>query len=144
VWNAPEVRIRASYQRIARTHPEVVSGSPPFVLIPDRPHERAHAQRRRPPKGFSMHGLRLADVRAAFVEAERRLGTEWRLKGRGRCRRVTLGPSYARAILPTSRSRRLVSVRTAWGSVNMYPLPIVEEAARILGVTPWIFVGNEY
>jgi hypothetical protein len=144
VWNAPEKRIRASHQCIAQAHPEAVRGSPPYVLIPDRPHDRARDQRRRPPKGFSIHGLRLADVRAAFVEAERRLGTEWRLKGRGRCRRVTLGPSYARAILPVSRSRGLVSTRTTWGSVGMYPLPIVEEAARILGVTPWVLVGKEY
>jgi hypothetical protein len=144
VWNASETRIRAAYQCIARVHPGMVSGPPPYVLIPDPPHERLRDQRRRPPKGFSIHGLRLADVRAAFVEAERRLGTAWRLKGRGRCRRVTLGPSYARAILPVSRSRGLVSLRTTWGSVGVYPLPIVEEAARTLGVTPWILIGKEY
>jgi hypothetical protein len=95
-------------------------------------------------RGSAFTGCGSRDVRAAFVEAERRLGTEWRLKGRGRCRRVTLGPSYARAILPVSRSRGLVSTRTTWGSVGMYPLPIVEEAARILGVTPWVLVGKEY
>src|SRR5439155_5603207 len=41
-------------------------------------------------KGYSSHGLRFADVQRAFAEAEQLLGTEWPLKGRGHCLRVSL------------------------------------------------------
>jgi hypothetical protein len=144
VWNAPEERIRASYQRIASAHPGAVSGSPPYVLVPDRPPERSRDQRRRPPKGFSIHGLRLADVRAAFVEAERRLGTGWRVKWRGHCRRATLRASYARAVHTVARSWAVVTPRGCGSSRCVYPLPIIHEAARILGVTPWVLIGTEH
>jgi hypothetical protein len=104
---------------------------------------RRRAARRRP-KGYSIHGLRHTDVQEAFVEAERRLGAHWPLKGRGHCRRATLGPSYARAVARVARSGEVMNPEFSRGYVQLYPLPIIEEAALILGVTPWILVGQEY
>jgi hypothetical protein len=94
---------------------------------------------RRParPKGYSIHGLRHTDVQEAFVEAEQRLGAHWLLKGRGHCRRATLGPSYARAFVRVARSGEVMNPEFSRGYVQLYPLAIIEEAARILGVTPW-------
>jgi hypothetical protein len=104
---------------------------------------RRRAARRRP-KGYSIHGLRHTDVQQAFVEAERRLGVHWPLKGRGHCRRATLAPSYARTVARVARSGEVMNPEFSRGWLQLYPLPIIEEAARILGVTPWILVGQEY
>ncbi len=104
---------------------------------------RRRAARRRP-KGYSIHGLRHTNVQQAFVKAEQRLGAHWPLKGRGHCRRATLAPSYARTVARVSRSDTVMNPEFSRGYVRLYPLPVIEEAARILGVTPWILIGQEY
>jgi hypothetical protein len=127
-----------------------VSFPPPVKLKEDSKLRRLEALRRRRraarrrPKGYSIHGLRHTDVQQAFVEAERRLGVHWPLKGRGHCRRATLAPSYARTVARVARSGEVMNPEFSRGWLQLYPLPIIEEAARILGVTPWILVGQEY
>ncbi len=97
------------------------------VRVPGRP------RRRRPP-GTSPDGLRYADVRRAFRKAERRLGRTWKLKGNGHCPRATLNPHYSRALGPATRCWS--TVRFGITPVRVFPLAIVLEAARLLGVNP--------
>jgi hypothetical protein len=146
-WAAPEERIRDAYNRVVWRFPGARTGTPPHAgtaVFPDVRRAPPPAPRDRPPRGYSIHGLKLEHVRAAFLEAERRLGTGWRVKWRGHCRRATLRPSYTRAVRLVVRSGAIVTPAGCGSPRRLYPLPIIEEAARILRVTPWILIGKEY
>ncbi|MBE0591577.1 MAG: tetratricopeptide repeat protein [Gemmatimonadales bacterium] len=99
---------------------------------------------RRPPRGHSAHGLRFADVIAAFRQAERELGANWVLSGRGHCRRVTLDARYSRVLSPAIRSCAVVSPHSASSSRILFPRALVERAAEILHVDPQLIIGKEY
>jgi len=98
----------------------------------------------RPPRGQSGHGLRFADVVAAFQQAERELGTNSRLSGRGHCRRVTLDARYSRVLRPAIRSCAWVSPHSAPSSRILFPLALAQRAAEILRVDPTLLIGQEY
>jgi hypothetical protein len=116
---------------------EVPGGYPVEVSPPDPPPGR----RRR---GYSSHGLKMADVVAAFVVAERDLGSKWRLSGRGHCERVVLDACYSRAVRPAIRSWVRISPRGAPSRRTLFPLALVERAAQILGVRLWVIARRGY
>ena len=96
-------------------------------------------------RGYSAHGLKFADVQRAFAEAEQLLGTEWRLKGRGHCRRVSLDARYsAHAAKGAERSWALVSVGGSFSPRRLLPLAIVKRAAKILGVPARVLIGRAF
>lgn len=105
--------------------------------------KRRQSARERP-KGYSVHGLLLKDVQRAFVEAEKKLGITWPIKGRGHCRRATLGVAYARTVQRVTSSWVRMTPQFTGSRRNLFPLAIIEEAARILGVPFWILMGREY
>lgn len=96
-------------------------------------------------KGYSSHGLRLADVQGAFAEAEQLLGADWRLKGRGHCRRVSLDARYsAYALKGAARSWGWVTPRYSGSVRRLMPLAIVKQAAKILGVSDRLLISREF
>ena len=96
-------------------------------------------------RGYSTHGLKFSDVERAFAEAERLLGREWRLKGRGHCRRVTLDARYSRrAAQGAARSWAWVTPQGTMSARRLLPLAIVKRAARILGVPVRLLISREY
>lgn len=158
-WNAPEAAIRSAWRAVARRYPREalpwaqglygpvpapVPASFPARAISPAGGSSRRPRRRRPPKGYSVHGLRMDAVRAAFVEAERRLGIDWKVKGRGHCRRASLHLSYARAVHGVAKSGDSLVPPRRMSSLVVYPVPIIEEAARILGVSPRVLTGTEY
>jgi hypothetical protein len=99
----------------------------------------------RPKKGYSAHGLRFADVERAFAEAEELLGREWRLKGRGHCRRVSIDRRYSRhAARGAARSWAWVTPRGTSRARRLLPFAIVEQAAGILGVGAGLLISREF
>ena len=86
----------------------------------------------------------MADVVAAFVQAERELGTEWKLAGRGHCERVVLDARYSRAVSPAIKSWVRISPSGACGSRILFPRMLVERAAEILGVSARVIVQRTY
>ena len=96
-------------------------------------------------RGYSKHGLRFADVQRAFAEAEQFLGTEWRLKGRGHCRRVSLDARYSGcAAKGAAGSWAWVTPHGTMSPRRLIPLAIVKRAARILGVPARLLISREY
>ncbi|HYT84586.1 MAG TPA: hypothetical protein VEK86_14085 [Gemmatimonadales bacterium] len=96
-------------------------------------------------RGYSAHGLKFADVQRAFAEAEQLLGTEWRRKGRGHCRRVSLDARYStHAAKGAERSWAWVSVGGSLSPRRLLPLAIVRQAAKILGVPARVLVAREF
>ncbi|MEE9230478.1 MAG: hypothetical protein V3U86_07205 [Acidobacteriota bacterium] len=108
-------------------------------------------QRRRPkprklPRtpGCSKHGLSYVAVAAAFAEAERALGRNWKLKGHGHCRRVSLYGCYSRCVRAAISSWELMTPGGCGSSLNLVPLALAERAAQILKVAVEVLVGQEY
>lgn len=107
VWNRSEAEIGAAWREVLGQWPDaaVSQVQPERAVLKqskvELPSPQGDKQRRvrRPSawrrKGVSSHGIRFEEVELAFAEAERVLGTEWRLKGRGHCRRVTLDRRYS-------------------------------------------------
>ena len=111
---------------------------------------RATRRRRRKPRklprtpGYSNHGLSYVAVAEAFAEAERDLGCDWKLKGRGHCRRVTVDRRYSRYVRAAIRSWQSFTPSGAMSSRNLVPFALAERAAQILNVAVEILVGKEY
>src|SRR5207342_2046605 len=63
---------------------------------------RTRKTTKRSPPGFSGHGLRFDAVVAAFKKAEKELGRNWQVSGRGHTRRVTLDARYSRRLWPAT------------------------------------------
>ena len=106
---------------------------------------RAPRRRRASGKpGYSAHGLRFADVERAFAEAEQLLGGEWRLKGRGHCRRVTLEARYSiYAAKGATRSWAMVRTEGTMVPRRVFALAIVEKAAEILCISDRLLISKE-
>ena len=110
---------------------------------PREPRRRRRKTRKLPrTPGHSKHGLSFVAVAAAFAEAERALGKNWKLKGRGHCRRVSLAGCYSRRVRAAISSWEWVSC--CLSPVGLVPLALVERAAQILNVAVEILVGQEY
>ena len=103
--NAALTESAALVESMRRSPPShVIDVGRRVVLTRGRPREGRNLQvlpepvsrsRRRRQKGYSAHGHRFTDVVHAFALAERILGANWRLKGRGHCRRATLKAPYS-------------------------------------------------
>lgn len=162
-WSAPEEVIASHYRAIVRRFPDAARAGviSELALVParasrppgdrlgtgERSPRRKRARRKprpRKPKEFSPDGLRYVDVQCAFLEAEQRLGIGWHLKGRGHCRRATLKATYARAVNRVARSGEYLMPRFTTSRRTLYPVAIIEEAARILDVDPGAIMGREY
>ena len=97
------------------------------------------------PKGVSPDGIRYDEVERAFARAERLLGTDWSLKGRGHCRRVTLESHYARrARLGAARSSAFFTPQGAMSPHWVFPLALVLKAGKILAVEPGVLISQEF
>jgi hypothetical protein len=84
-------------------------------------------------------------VERALVQARRELGTEWRLKGLGHCRRVTMKPWYGRsAAVAAPDCWQWVTPARSWSARRLFPLALVERAAEILGVPVERLVSREF
>ena len=138
IWNR-------SMEEVETVRRQVLASMPTPQPAPPRPRQpRPRSARSRRP-GYSSHGLRFADVERAFAEAERLLGAEWQIKGRGHCRRATLDPRYSRhAIRGAARSWGRVRPHQALTWKRLLPVPIIEKAAEILGVEAQLLMSREY
>jgi len=156
VWNRSETEIVAAWR-------EVVARWPDAAVSPvqtERPAEQRKVEfpspqgdklgdARRPNawrrKGVSSHGIRFDEVERAFAEAERVPGTQWRLRGRGHCRRVALDRRYSRhARRGAPRSWAAVTPRGSGSKRCLMPLAIVTRAARLVGVPARLFISQEF
>jgi hypothetical protein len=110
----------------------------------ETPTKRSSPARRRREPGVSCDGLRFADVTEAFRAAEEALGTEWNLKGRNHCERVSLRGRYSRhAAARTSCWQRFYP----HGSMKLrtvFPRAVVLKAAETLGVHPNVLIAKEW
>lgn len=142
VWNRPVEEVEAARQQVVARWPSAAMEERP------RPRPRravARTEARPRPKGYSSHGLRFSDVERAFAEAERLLGTNWQLKGRGHCCRASLDPRYANhALRGAARSWGLVRPHHTLGWKRLLPLAIIEKAAEVLGVPARLLMSREF
>jgi hypothetical protein len=141
VWNRPVEEVEAARQQFIARWPSAAmeERSRPRLL---RAVARTGARRR---KRYSSHALRFSDVERAFGEAERLLGTNWRLKGRGHCRRASLDPRYSNhALRGAARSWGLIRPHHALGWKRLLPLAIIEKAAEVLGVPARLLMSREF
>jgi hypothetical protein len=83
-------------------------------------------------------------VVTAFQKAERELGARWQLMGRGHCRRVTLRSWYSRAVRTVTSCWKLFRPHQAGGWLILWPLAVVQRAARMLRVRSEVLIGREY
>jgi hypothetical protein len=138
VWNRPVEEVEAVRREILATP---LAPRPAPTPQRDPPRETPRLRRR----GHSSHGLRFAEVERAFAEAERLLGTQWQLKGRGHCRRATLDARYSSyAITGAARSWGRVRPHQAVSWKRLLPVAIIEKASEILGVAPSLLMCREY
>jgi hypothetical protein len=139
IWNRPPQEVEAVRRRILTA---VVPAKP---VRPPEPNKPSRSRRRSRRTGYSSHGLSFADVERAFAEAEQVLGTDWKLKGRGHCRRATLDPRYScHARKGAGRSSAEVFIVGGPRRKRVMSLAIIERAAEILGVAPTLLVCREY
>jgi hypothetical protein len=137
IWNRSPEDVDAARRQVL-----TASAAPTSVRLPEKKPARTPRRRR---TGFSSHGLRFSDVERAFAEAERLLGGDWKLRGRGHCRRATLDPRYSsHARKGAARSSAEVFIIGGPRRKRVMPLAIIEKAAELLGVTPGVFVCREY
>jgi hypothetical protein len=157
VWNRSEAEIGAAWRDVVARWPDAAVSSAqtqrPVLkqgkVEPSSPRGDKQGRVRRPSAwrriGVSTHGIRFEEVQRAFAEAERVLGTEWRLKGRGHCRRVTLDSRYSRyATRGAARSWAVVTPRGSGSRRLLMPLAIVTRAARFVGVPARLFISQEF
>lgn len=84
-------------------------------------------------------------IERAFAQARRELGTRWCLKGRRRTRRVTIRSHLARSAASGARGCwQMVTPQGSGFRRRLFPLPIVERAAGILGVPVSMLVSREF
>lgn len=166
VWTGSDAEIYAAYERIQKEFPDALAADSPLSLgwyplpaflareqpvrpgrkRPARPawvsatHPARPARRRKP----RVRPAKLSDLQRAFIEAERRLGKEWKLMGHGHCRRATLKNRHARFVRRVISSWVRCTPHVASSPLYLYPFAIIEEAARVLGVDISDLVGKEY
>jgi hypothetical protein len=110
----------------------------------EAPRKRSSPARPRREKGVSCDGLRLTDVTEAFRAAEEALGTEWHLKGRNHCERVSLRAVYSRhAAAGTTCWQRFYPHRSM-RLRTIFPRAIVLEAAEVLEIHPNVLIAREW
>jgi hypothetical protein len=133
-------------------HPWDRSEDPPFVqpqpaVEPEQAERTAWAPtaqatpapRRRRPR------LRQEDVVRAFAAAAAAMGTDWKVKGRAHCRRVSLKPSYsAPAARGAPSAWQWVHPHATRSSRRLFALPIVHRAAVNLGVASPVLISREF
>jgi hypothetical protein len=156
VWNRSEAEIGAAWRDVVARWPDAASPvqrERPVLkqdkFEPPSPRGDKQGRARRPSawrrKGVSSHGIRFEEVEWAFAQAERVLGTEWRLKGRGHCRRVTLDSRYSRyARRGAARSWEVVTPRGSGSRRLLMPLAIVTRAAQLVGAPARLFISQEF
>ena len=88
--------------------------------------------------------LKPRDVAAAFVKAERKLGTRWPLQGRGHCRRASLLSQYSRVVRQEISSWELFHPHEATRRVIVFPFDLIVRAANLLHVKPRDIISSEY
>ena len=138
IWNRSIEEVEAVRRQVLASLPTPQPAPP----RPPQPRRRSARSRR---TGYSSHGLSFAEVERAFAEAERLLGTEWQIKGRGHCRRATLDPRYSsHAIRGAARSWGRVRPHQALTWKRLLPVQIIEKAAEILGVETRLLMAKEY
>jgi hypothetical protein len=138
IWNRPPEEVEAARRQVL-----LEAAKPQQRVTPVKEVARQRARGRL--TGFSSHGLEFAKVEWAFAEAERILGGDWKLKGRGHCRRATLDPRYSsHARKGAARSSAEVFIIGGPRRKRVMPLAIIEKAAELLGVTPSLFMCREY
>jgi hypothetical protein len=139
IWAAETRKITARHAAIRSRFPDAVL---PHSWLTTQPPPRQMSPRR--PKGMSVDGLWYDEVRDAFRRAEETCGRDSRVKGQGHGRRVSLRPQYSRAIAPATRKWDWVNVRGSGGRRRMFPLEVVEEAARLIGIPSQVFISSEH
>jgi hypothetical protein len=99
---------------------------------------------RRPRRPVPRPLLKREAVVKAFRKAERLLGHDWPVKGRGHCRRATIRNPYDRDVRPVTRSWKYFSPHDALGRRHVFPMAVIEVAAKILGVALERIMLREY
>ncbi len=158
IWTATDEAIRSALDRIRQEFPDAATGSADgWYPLPDlrrKPAKEPSRRSARTPHPSSSRSdpeptvvLAAAptttQVREAFVAAERKLGTRWRLKGRGHCERATLKSWYSRAVGGVIKSWCYVSCGNCTGARRLFPLDLIAEAASTLGVDPEALIGQK-
>jgi hypothetical protein len=148
IWNCSTDAVEAARRDVLARWPGAelttrsTNGDARVAPSPGRPKPR---RTRRRSKGCSTHGLRFADVVRAFALAERILGAEWQLKGRGHCRRASLKALYSsHALKGAARSWTRVRPHQALTWKRLMPVAIIEKAAQLLGVPAPLLISREY
>jgi len=78
-----------------------------------------------------------------FAQAQRALGTDWQLYGRGHCERVTLKAHYSRhARLGAPESVAHFSPSGCLGWRYIYPAALVRRAASILKIDAKVLISR--
>ena len=133
-------RVRAG-ESAAGTSPAPAVAEPSAF---ERPKQRAPRRRRSRQTGVSCDGLRFADVTEAFRLAELLLGTDWRVKGRNHCDRVTLHSRYVKHAAAGATSWERFYPRGSMNQLTIFPRAVVLEAAHLLGVRPEVLIGKAW
>jgi hypothetical protein len=116
---------------------------PPSLPADEEPPPRCLRWRTNRPKGVSPDRIKYDAVRRVFAQAERYLGSNWRLSGRGHCERVTLKAHYSRhARLGAPHSVAYFSPSGCLGRVHVFPAELVRRAAWILKVDAKVLVSR--
>ncbi|HTY80491.1 MAG TPA: hypothetical protein VMI34_21870 [Candidatus Bathyarchaeia archaeon] len=112
---------------------------PPSLITAARPaHAQPAAAAPRPLKRpSSAHA-----VARAFARAEAKLGSKWRLEGRGHCDRVTLRNPYSRFVRHVTTCWSLSHPHGLSNWAYVFPLAVVKHAARSLRVSPEVLIGK--
>ena len=145
-WQVEEIRrqiIAAFPQAAAPPGLRFLSG----VLVQDMTTNRIiDASREEIPAVPSGHGtISRERIERAFAQACAELGTRWCLKGRRRTRRVTIRSHLARSAATGARGCwQIVTPQGSGSRRRVFPLPIVERAAGILGVPVSKLVSREF
>ena len=152
VWTRRPEEVEAAYQQVLARYPDAAVTSwsaltfaPAFPELRPRGATNAHTVTRR--KRPIRHGVFVANVPAAFELAEDAMGRnrQWKLKGRGHDRRVTLDHGIARyALRGCVQSWQWVTPKGSGWRRRLWPRPVVEEAAEILGVDPEVLISREF
>jgi hypothetical protein len=96
-----------------------------------------------PVAGVLLSTIKQSEVERAFAHAQEELGTDWQLKGRGHCRRVTLRSQFSRAARCGAPDCWQTVATLGWHR-RLFPLAIVTRAARILGIPADCLVSQEF
>lgn len=121
--------------------PAPASPSPTVPTAP-APHPARSPAR---PRGVSPDGIKYDALRRVFAQAQRALGTEWNLYGRGHCERVTLKAHYARhARLGAAESVRWFAPSGSMARVYVFPAELVHRAAAKLKIDASVLISRRW